>query len=58
MTLYRRIAAKLGIPFLDVWWSSDACPRCDGRGEIPKVPGDHRIMARCGKCHGTGRRGG
>lgn len=36
----------------------DACERCGGRGEVPKVPGDHREHIRCPKCRGTGRRGG
>jgi hypothetical protein len=36
----------------------DACSRCNGRGQIPKVPGDYRVMVRCGYCRGTGRRGG
>ena len=36
----------------------DACDRCNGLGRYPKVPGDYSVWIRCGKCHGTGRRGG
>lgn len=37
---------------------SDACDRCKGHGRIPKVPGAYDVWVRCGKCAGTGRRGG
>ena len=37
---------------------SDACARCDGKGLIPKVPGDYRVLVPCRRCNGTGRRGG
>jgi DnaJ-class molecular chaperone len=37
---------------------SDACSRCKGHGEVPRVPGDYSTRVPCSKCHGTGRRGG
>jgi DnaJ-class molecular chaperone len=37
---------------------SDACSRCLGKGIVPKVPGDPRVMVPCRYCAGTGRRGG
>lgn len=36
----------------------DACPRCGGKGILPKVPGDWRVTVTCKSCAGTGRRGG
>lgn len=36
----------------------DACDRCAGFGQVPRVPGDYSTRIRCPKCHGTGRRGG
>ena len=57
MTLYRKLTAPGSIPYRDTWWLGDACSRCKGHGEVPQVPGDYRVMVRCGKCDGTGRRG-
>jgi hypothetical protein len=37
---------------------SDACDRCGGKREVPRVPGDYRVMIRCPKCQGQGGRGG
>lgn len=57
MTFYRKLAATGSAPFRDTWWAGDACSRCDGRGEVPKVPGDYRVVVPCRHCRGTGRRG-
>lgn len=34
----------------------DACDRCRGKGEIPKVPGSYDVWIRCPKCKGSGGR--
>ncbi len=34
----------------------DACDRCGGRGEVPKVPGAYDVWIRCPKCRGSGGR--
>jgi len=34
----------------------DVCSRCNGHGEVNRVPGDYSTRMRCPKCKGTGRR--
>lgn len=36
--------------------AGDACTKCGGRREIPKVPCSYDVWIRCPKCRGSGGR--